>query len=175
MADSSKGLDFYPEAIRKESHFSQDLENPKTPKVCGQPVDTNVTEQGPCTRIVALKHMYESIGIDTASGLSGEEIMQRYGFERRRNLELFLLRAARLLKTTPIILNFETNLEQGEKPLHPLKIGRDGSLRISAKQIKRRAKIDAPEGTEFIIKPLDAEDTEEGFKIIKLKKPINAN
>lgn len=172
MADSKKYLDFRPEKVVLVSHPESAPENSNQPTVSDE-METSVSEQVPCTQKSENRRKYESIDEDTTNGMSGEEIKQKYNFKRRRDLEAFLYSASIILDKPLIKINYETNFEEGEKPLHPLKIGKDGSLRISEKQITRRAKIDAPEGTEFIIKPLDDGDSEEGFKIIKLKKSIN--
>lgn len=172
MADSKKYLDFLPEKVVLVRHPESAPENSNQPKDSGG-TETSVSEQVPCTHKSENRRKYESIFIDTKNGMYGEEIIQKYNFKRRRDLESFLDSASIMLDKPRIKINYETNFENNEKPLHPLKIAKDGSLRISDKQLKRRAKIDVPEGTEFIIKPLDDGDNEEGFKVIKLKKSIN--
>ena len=168
MSGSRKGIDFYPEPKPAQSHPETGFKNPPLPTDIERPTDT-IPEQSPCTQKAGIRRKYDAIQQDVENGLSGEAIMRKYGFKRTKDLSAFLYSASIGLEKPLISVRFETNFEEGEKPLHPLKIAKDGSLRISAKQITRRAKIDAPEGTEFIIKPLDTGDTEEGFKIIKVK------
>lgn len=174
MSDSRKGIKFLPEPKPVEERPQAELKNSPLPIDIEKTTDT-IPEQSPCTQKAGLRRKYDAIQKDVENGLSGEAIMRKYGFKRTKDLSAFLYLASIGLEKPQIPVRFETNFEAGEKPLHPLKIGRDGSLRISAKQLKRRAKIDAPEGTEFIIKPLGNGDTEEGFKLIKVKKPLNAN
>ncbi len=172
MADSKKYLDFLPEKEEQERRHESAPENSNPPIDSGE-TETPASEQVLRTQKSENCRKYESIVKDTKNDMYGEEIMRKYNFKRRRDLESFLYSASLILDKPLIKINYETNFENKEKPLHPLKIAKDGSLRISAKQIKRRAKIDAPEGTEFIIIPFDDGDNEEGFKIIKLKKTIN--
>lgn len=191
MPDSKKGLEFLPDQHWKETNAKLESENATSSisnavsddgesdadaptasdlEVDGAIIVKSISAQVPCTQKSENLRKYESIVKDTENSIYGEEILRKYNFKRRRDLESFLHSASFILSKPPIEIKFETNFEKNEKPLHPLKIAKDGSLRISAKQIKRRAKIDAPEGTEFIIKPLDAGDGEEGFKLIVIKK-----
>lgn len=173
MSESRKGVDFFPEPKLADKRSQAELKNSSLP-IDNERI-TAIPEQSPCTQKVSIQRKYEAIQQDVENGLSGEAIMRKYGFKRTKDLLYFLHLSSNGLEKPQLPIRFETNFEEGEKPLHPLKIARDGSLRISAKQIKRRAKIDAPEGTEFIIKPLENGDTEEGFKLIKVKKAFNAN
>lgn len=191
MPDSKKGLEFLPDQHWKETNAKLESENATSSisnavsddgesqadsptasdlEVDGAIIVKSISAQASCTQKSENLRKYESIVKDTENCICGEEILRKYNFKRRRDLESFLNSASIILSKPPIEIKFETNFEKNEKPLHPLKIAKDGSLRISAKQIKRRAKIDAPEGTEFIIKPLDAGDGEEGFKLIVITK-----
>lgn len=174
MSGSRKGIDFYPEPRAAEAHSETELKNSSLPIGIARSTDS-IPEQSPCTQKAGLRRKYDAIQKDVENGLSGEAIMRKYGFKRSKDLLAFLFLVSMVFDKPQIPIRFETNFDEGEKPLHPLKIAKDGSLRISAKQISRRAKIDAPEGTEFIIKPLGEDDSEEGFKIIKVKNPFNAN
>lgn len=168
MSNSREYLDFYPEPKPAEERQEAELKNSSLPIDIERTTDT-IPEQSPCSQKINLRRKYDAIQKDVENGLSGEVIKRKYGFKRSKDLLEFLNLVSMGFDKPRIQIRFETNFEEGEKPLHPLKIANDGSLRISEKQLKRRAKIDVPVGTEFIIKPLDAGDNEEGFKIIKVK------
>lgn len=168
MSESRQGVDFFPESKLTDKRSQAELKNSSLP--IDNERTTAIPEQSPCTQKVSIRRKYEAIQQDVESGLSGEAIMRKYGYKRTKDLLYFLHLTSNVLEKSQLPIRFETNFEGGEKPLHPLKIAKDGSLRISEKQLKRRAKIDVPVGTEFIIKPLDDGDNGEGFKIIKLKK-----
>lgn len=173
MSDSRKGIDFFPEPKPAVERQEAELKNSSLPIDTERTTDTT-PEQSPCTQKVGIRRTYDAIQKDVENGLSGEVIRRKYGFKRTKDLLDFLYMASMGFDKPQIPIRFETNFGEGEKPLHPLKIGSDGSLRISAMQLKRRAKIDAPEGTEFIIKPLENSDGEEGFILTKVKNPFKA-
>ena len=101
--------------------------------------------------------LYQQVVDDANAGCSGEELMRKYHLKRRVQLKALMYDACSHLGVQTVPIKFETDACNGEKPLHPIKIAKDGSLRISSQQLRRKAKLELQVGTEFIIQPLPEE------------------
>lgn len=125
--------------------------------------EQNDTEHEPIISIhkSASVSSYQQVVDDVNAGCTGEELMRKYHLKRRVQLKALMYDACTHLGVQSVPIKFETDACNGEKPLHPLKIAKDGSLRISSQQLRRKAKLKLEAGTEFNIQPLP--EGEKGF------------
>ena len=108
----------------------------------------------------AYKAFYE----DAKNGMTGEELCKKYRIKNKKYVKVYMYDAWQKYGLAPIQINFSFDFSSGQRPLSNPKVGKNGALSISRQQLKRVAKVDAQEGTEFKVIPLA--DGRKGFTLV---------
>lgn len=160
MTNETSNVDFLPVRGSSANHVTERIsEVPEQETSSNVENEQYVTGHEPIigTHKSASVSSYQQVVDDANAGCSGEELMRKYHLKRRIQLKALMYDACSHLGVQPVPIKFETDACNGEKPLHPIKIAKDGSLRISPQQLRRKAKLELQVGTEFIIQPLPEE------------------
>lgn len=92
---------------------------------------------------------YDLLGRLVSKGARGEDIMQLCGISRRKDFQALVQIASQQLDTyLKICWNMEYLPGEGQRALPPLKVGDDGSFRISKTRLARLG-VSFPEGTKL--------------------------